>query len=342
MILIVAIFIIGCTSGTGDEGSEQSLPTTQTRERLIPENIDFDAIEITDPFVLEFGSFSFGIEPLNYEEMDPTMFFDGIFRLTDANNTLLARGENGSSEDMVVILKLFVNYEEVAFYVEGIAEADTEFVFLVPALHEVTIPLQLAIDLPEGDYSHKLTAAFFQSPHLNVSEDEGLRFYGIQMAMNYDFVYGEGGDIILTVPHQEASAQIELPVFLAVSDFIDGVDQEMLYTPFPSPLQVRRGELAELAFLGNPTARVPDVDDYVLIMMLDWHQIHPNRQPYLLFTANDSGGRLADYDTFTFLAPEETGLFEFVAIMIPNPTQESFVDIFAPLEMHRFTIEVVD
>jgi len=356
MIFIVAIFFVGCTSisETEDEGSEQPLTTTQIRERFIPEDMNADVIEITDPS--ELGSFGFGVVMPSFE-IAPTMHFDGIFRITDESEPLVAHASNGLSQDMIVILKLFVNYQEVAFYVDGVAEADTEFVFFLPALHEINIAFELAIDLPAGDYSYKLTSAFFYGPHLNASEYEDL-MRGMRMATNYDFIYGEGSEITLTVPHQEAGAQIEWQLAgLGIINLIEDIEHINFTTPnqdpelytimvAPNPLQVRRGELVELALLGNPVVMsgegIPEVEDYVIMMMLDWQQIHPNGQPYLLFTANESGGRLVDYETFTFLAPEETGLFEFVSIMVPNPTQENSVDTFWPLEVHRFTIEVVE
>lgn len=351
LIFIIMMLIVGCseTLNSGIEIPERELTITQIRDRASYQQVDPAMLTpVTEPIMLELGAIGFGVENPN-RGISPTS--GGVHHLTDRQDTLLAHVENGTEEDRIFIFKLFINYQEIPFYIGDATVADTEFTFLVPAFYEANIPFQLGIELTEGNQTYKLMAVVFEAPHLHVSDDEEL-IYSFQMALNYDLFLGAGGEITLTESHQEANYQIEWQLAgLGVIGLLDPEAEELFPSidgVLPIPLQVRRGEMVELAFLGNPVVRVTDgipdeVDDYVIVMMLDWQQIYPNGSPYLLLTANESRGLLVDYDTFTFLAPEETGLFEFIAIMIPNPTRENSPETFFPVEVaHRFTIEVIE
>jgi len=294
----------------------------------------------------------FGVRALNSNWDEP---FFGNITLDSTQDVLVAQVGHLAlgNEERTFLLKVFLNYEEVGFRPVGADSYKTELLISVPAGFEAHIPFTLGFELPEPDYTHALTVAVFENTHLHFAdfsqEDaEELWMNGIgAMALNFDVTYGVGGQINLTANYTEPLSRHEnmqfhnLQINQNFDDFSTVSGSDGIHS---SHIEVRRGEMVELAWWANPyhSEDVFDRDSYVVVGLLDWQQVEMNGEPYLLVNTEDAY-RMVDHGVFTFEAPNEVGMYEFIAFIVPNPTQALHEYTFFPLEFSwRFTIEVVE
>ena len=67
-----------------------------------------------------------------------------------------------------------------------------------------------------------------------------------------------------------------------------------------------------------------------------------NREPYFWIDVSDSPVNKGQHGHFSIRAPEKPGFYEFFAFVAPNPMGVNTGYNFFPLELHRFTLEVID
>lgn len=256
---------------------------------------------------------------------------------------------NESLVDENLILKIFYNYEEVQFQISGSDRYITEYLFLAPSGYDLTIPIQLDGDLEVNDTINKLTVGIFWNPeyYIAILDFHSDKFNDITlfpgMVLNYEINYGILGELILPVAATVPDALLDdLPFHsLEVNDDLElewGVEAVV---SSPQPWQVWAGEEVEMAFFTNPHGIIlEEIEDYLIIAMLDWHQIPINGKPYLLVNSIGTGQQ----GVFTITAPDEPGLYDFVAFMVLNPTRQRYIYTnYFPLEIStRFTLEVLE
>jgi len=341
MGLIVSSLFLGCSD------SEESTPN------MVENNTAFDLelVPIDDEelhFIAQIqdedqSGMSFMVRSL-YSDWEEAFY--GNIVLNSPKDTLVAQVGHLTLGDEArsYLLKVFINYEEVAFRPLGMGSYsyETEFLFSVPAGYEAFIPFALDFELPNSDYTHALTVVAFGDPHLHFSEVGAEWKSTVAMGLNFDVTYGDSPQMInLSVPYAQPISQYADKQFHSVQ--INQVFDISDFFQFPNyHIKVSQNEMIELAWWANPhTEEI--IENYVIVAMLDWQQIEMNNKPYLLVNVEDDDNNLVDHGTFTFQAPDEVGLYEFIAFLVPNPTQPLNVNNFFPLEItQRFTIEVIN
>jgi len=63
---------------------------------------------------------------------------------------------------------------------------------------------------------------------------------------------------------------------------------------------------------------------------------------FLWIDVSDGQVENGQHGHFSIIAPVKSGFYEFFAFMAPNPTGTNTCYNFTPLELVRFTLEVID
>jgi len=269
------------------------------------------------------------------------------FRLQTPQDRLNARINNHTPDYWSVILKVFYNYEEVDFRIQGADVYDTEFLFEVRPGYTYEIPFHLDPLIEAGDTFSKLTMVVIFEPDeyamFNVAPEMSF------MALNFEINYGsDNPPEIEKVAHEI----IKKPTWTVGSGgFGLTTSGNLTYedTGHPGrPLKALPGERIELDFAANMsgvfTNMIADTyiptTDYLIIGLLDFNQVPLSGRPFLWAPIDEN---VTHFGSFYFNAPMEPGLYDFTALIVPNPTMQMSWDSFLPLEMStRFTIEVLE
>ena len=350
IIALPIIILLYLTLNSGDNDSYLVNPNRQVGNNnhlnlILSPILDEDA-ELGISLLVLSGAIN------NLTEIYPEGHSDKII-LETPQDPLTARVGNNSESQFDFILKIFYNYKEIPFRVSGADSYETEFLFSLDSGYLLDIPLYLDESLEVDETISRLTVGIFMAPDQFSMVVEDLFIHQFSLILAFEINYGFDGELILTVDKKKPSRRIEGVVFYSLM-----VNQEWesagsgVYFP-PNPLQVRSEEEIELIFTTNMSGHAQEkLDSYLILSMLDWHQVPMSGQPYLLIDATvevpivASGEEVdstVDQGRFTIIAPNEPGFYEFVAVIIPNPTSRASNNAFSPLEMsHRFTIEVIE
>ncbi|MCL1991139.1 MAG: hypothetical protein FWG67_09655 [Defluviitaleaceae bacterium] len=292
---------------------------------------------------------SLGVAALGFE-MGPTDHFYGVIELSDVNDTLVAQTENLSTHDLYLMVKVFLNYEEVPFRVNGEETYTTEFVFFLERGYQVDIPFVINADFLAANTTSKLTVGIFADPHRELINEENhvAVFWGRSgMVLNNDLIIGndsaiqfepvEFSDIMY---RQEDRQFVDLWV---ASDF--SLNAYGFISHPELHLQVERGKEIELLFYASPFASQGyELENYLIFGMLNWQQISLNAQPFLWVDTFEHGfSHVSDHGRFTLPAIDEVGYHEFMAILVSNPEKRNSITHSFPLfTSNRLIIEVVE
>jgi len=360
-ILIAATFLfIGCTSEADGRGNSEEAVTISAESCIIERDhtADLDIRFSEDEMILSLVeetqfwedisvTTSFGIvASISESEMEATDY--GSLQLSGSDDLLVASVVNTSNEDFYYVFKVFVDYEEVPFRLEGGVEYITELFFFLERGQEVEIVFGLDMELAEENVTHKLTAGVFVDPCRQViSEDNYRDFDQRSMVLNNDLIFGSGNPTDLSVsPVFEVSLREEDDQFVDL--FIAPelrLNDDGFYRMPDFVVQARRGEPIDLSFIVSPYARgASEVENYLIIGMLNWQQIELSGQPFLFVDASEHDfDFIRDYGTFVLEGIDEVGFYDFTAILIPNPTDPVTFSNSIPLAMsNRFVIHVID
>jgi len=290
-----------------------------------------------------------------YGELEP------IFLETpqDPLTAIVLNGADGD-QSITYLLKIFYNYEEVFFRI-GSSEYMSEFVFSIDAGYRFDIPIYLDLPLTSSNTNSisKLTAGLFVYPeqlamiNLDADEENFIRFWNNNI-LNFEINYGYDAPIILTMPeYEDVTTIVDMPLAsISVTQFFDFpyvefepgfLDVEWMDSLELLHLQTTPGESIELAFVANLHSSVTEgLQGFVLISMIDWQQVIMSDQPYLYISTDPTAIEISQFGHFFVDAPNDPGFYEFVMLAIPNPTAPLSWGNYFPLEIARFTIEVVD
>ncbi|MCL2559417.1 MAG: hypothetical protein FWE07_02920 [Turicibacter sp.] len=343
---------------TGDEDLLTMIETAQfinsNRQPQSTEYLDLTFISIVEDYALHGSpgllAWSGTDRDAFIERSDYSFFYgDGFYafggmRHETPQDIFSVEISNGYSFDLNLLVKIFYNYEEVPFRVLGNEEYSTEFIFTLPALYDVMIPVQLDSQLQVNELlSSRLTVAVFLVPDLHIAEfPEFLGMFNA-MALNFEIDYGSHERKILLPPSNVETLSIEnlFAGFMINSDLEP--TGHTLYVP-PYVMRVNPGEIIDLSLIinGNELLNLEEVESYLVISMLDFHQIPMNGEPFLHIYTNDEYD-IGQHTRFTIIAPEEPGLYEFTSFVVPNPAHSTRDSNFFLLEFGmRFTIEVFE
>lgn len=291
---------------------------------------------------------SFGVSALDLE-LAPDENYYGVIELVDHADYLVAQVENIASEDFHFVLKMFINYEEVAFRVKGEEDYATEFVFLLESGYEVDIPFTLQLDLSDVDVTYKLTAGIFADPDREVMNEENLDHFWRSggMVLNNDLILGSRSDLDfertsnVTILSREEDTSFF--AFFVAPEF-RRTDYGFLAHP-EFTMQARRGEEIELLFYASPFASFDyDLEDYIIIGMLNWQQIPLNGDPFLFIDVGATEfENILDHGRFVLEGIDEVGYYDFVLFLVPHPAYRNSLNNSFPLQLsNRMIIEIVE
>ena len=329
-MIIFLLAVTGCS--TPEVASITYRPMTDIRTLDItvsPESFENVAINI----------FSYGeTEPTNLSQIH-------LKTPRDPLNLMIRNGVVGADAD--VVLKLFYNYEEVAFRIRGSNEYMTELFFTLEGGYRFDIPIYLDLPLEPKETVSKLTFGFFYFVDefaFNIEDPYPWMQGGI---FNLEINYGIDEPFILLA--EEFTEVIHYPdwtgnAFLVNQQFEltdEDIELNVFYFP-PTVIQTSPNERLELAFQAGLHGSITEpVTDILIISMLEWQQIPMSGQPFLWIPV-DKDDYALQHGFFYIYVPAEPGFYDFTAIAIPNPTSPLSWNNFFPLEIAiRFTIEVV-
>lgn len=274
------------------------------------------------------------------ERIDDRNYFYGFggMRHNSPQDLFTVFVSNGFEYDLNILVKLFYNFEEVPFMISGSSYYQTEFIFTLPAMYDVHIPVQLDSRLEVNEFlSSRLTVAYFLVPELHIGESIDFRGSSVDgMALNFEIDYGSN-DRHFHLPLTDLP-YYPLPElatgFMINRDFTPTNAGRSIQVP-PYLLQVSPGEKIDLSLVvnGNWFLTLEEMESYLVIAMLDFRQILMSGQPFLHFAASQG-----QHVPFTIVAPMEPGMHEFTALAVHNPMQplrnSNFFSVATDLSFH--------
>ena len=315
----------------------------------LPDYYELDDVEYLEQFGIEVSiRTSFGVSAADLVLLPDENFY-GVIELANTTDPIVADLSNLSTHDVDFILKVFLNYEEVAFRVEDQETYETAYVFHLERGYRLKFEFTLPEFLVSENSTHKLTVAVFPDPNRELLTEENYHWLDWRdWALNNDLVVGSGGDI-----HFETPEFLELTSRAENENFIDFFVapqfelNEWGLTASPElNMQVQRGEDIELLFYTSfrGSTRSIELENYLIIGLLNWQQVPLNGNPFLFVEALEQEFDLVrDHGSFIIDAIDEVGLYDFVVIMVHNPKHFNTIYNFFPLvTSNRLVIEVIE
>lgn len=284
---------------------------------------------------VEFGEFAeeYANFPAGYTlqvENGTDLTTDGVVFLEKANDDLYVQFTNRSQMDSEFVLKLFLDYSEVDFFVEGVSYSEYEFQLDNGAGVQIPIQIDSQIDLQT---SHMLTVGVFAAPNKYASDlDLMSNSYG--MVATFEIV-SPGGSRTCDVQTQfEEPAKFLKSQFGGVmlnEDFAAEDTDQVLYPP--KEVTLSPGEKKSFAYrIGNYSGEV------LLIVLVDWKQIPLNGADYL---AIENKPGYMGFGQVEITAPMEKGKYEVAAFAVEAPFEPRSVEnFFSHDTAYRFTLSV--
>jgi len=329
ILLLIGYFTLQGILNNDSMGIQDKIPPNQNRIATDITHLDLTFLPVSDDDKNK-GELVLGVyEAKSY----------GIIHLETPQDLITIQMSNTTLDELNLLLKVFYNYEEIPFQILGADKPNTEFLFTLEGNYQIDIPIQLSEELHVNETISRLTVGVFIAPEYFVGNNddfsENLRAVS-GLTLNYEINYGSNDELILPTPAFEITTESEFGGFAIHSNKEPPGDGSLWF--FPNSLVVTRGEEVDLTFFAN----VQNTEDYVIVSMLDWVQIPMNDQPFLWVKPQNNAFNVGQYASFTITAPDEPGFYEFLSFLVPNPIDSTSFETFAPLEMVRFTIEVVE
>lgn len=315
IIRALTLFCILCMAGCGSTNKEQT------------KAIDGRENDFADEYRNYGGEFLvLGL----VNDTEPTE--SGVVYLNSITDNLNVQFANLTDNDSEYILKLFLDYKEIEFYING--ELTDKHIFQAKAGESLVFPINLysAIEL---NSSHFVTVAVLTAPNKHAKTIERMsNSYG--MVLSYELAPKNGNSSIETeITFDEASEYLELTYqgLVLNSDF-DTSGNTMVRFP-DKEYVVKAGDTVKLAYrAGN----YENVEDILIVVLVDWRQQSINDADYLHI--RNSPGYIS-FGTLEFTAPLEAGEYEVTAFVAEQPFNLKNFDSFHTHDTaYRFTLTV--
>ena len=323
LALSLTLFLGACTDNS-------QTPSTPTPSNEIP-NIN-NGDELHD-WAKEYSHLGTGLTlgVVNDHELtyDGVVFLD---KITDTLNVQFANLTDTSSE---YVLKVFYDYEEVSFSVNGSDTFVSDHIFTVNTMTSLIIPIMLDDNL-SFDNSHLLTIAILTAPNKHaVDLDMMSNSYGV--CSTYELANRNETRQINAKPTAIGTAmflEITYQGLMLNTDF-DAKDDNQVFFP-PKEIKTGSGETVRLAYrAGNYDENTGDV---LFIVLVDWQQQGFNDNPFI-YISNNPG--YMGYGEIEITAPIEQGKYDITGFIVRNPYELRNADIFELNDTcYRFTLVV--
>lgn len=285
------------------------------------------------------GKNDFADEYINYGDMlvlglvnDTELTENGVVYLDSISDNLNVQFANLTKNNSEYVLKLFLDYKEISFYING--ELTDSHIFQIEAGKSSVFPINLDSSV-ELSSSHFLTIAVLTAPQKH-AKDSNLMSNSYGVVLSYELAPKNGDRIMLSNEIcREPLEYLKLNYqgLMINSDF-EQIDNAIVQ--FPSNDYVAKpGESIELAYrAGN----YDNAEDLLIIVLVDWQQQTISNAEYI-YTRNSPG--YISYGTLNFDAPLEAGQYEVTAFVVDQPFNLKDSDSFHTHDTaYRFTLTV--
>ena len=337
--MIVAFFLVGCETDSHDNFNLRPVD-----EDMLAHMAEIEATGTE----FAIGGI-YGISALK-NEINPYEDFYGVIELEKATDYLVTNIGNASTHDLDYLFKVFLNYEAIPFRVLGEGDYKKNFTFSLERGYQVDIPFTLDFELSGEDSKQKLTVVFIVDPFQEIiNEDNHYLFWGrTAFALNNDLIIGSGSNSIqFDVPmDSEIIYRVEDTQFVDLFIAPNFELNEWGFLDIPEfKIQVQRDEEIELLFYASPFAPSGyELENYLIIGLLNWQQVELSGNPFLFINVEKKElENILDHGVLTLDAFDEAGMYDFIAILIPNPSIPNSLTNSFPLAIsNRFVIEVIE
>lgn len=285
------------------------------------------------------GNNDFADEYKNYGDMlvlglvnDTDLTENGVVYLDSLSDNLNVQFANLTENNSEFILKLFLDYKEISFYIND--ELTDAHIFQTEAGESYVFPINLDSSV-ELSSSHFLTVAVLTAPQKH-AKDSNLMSNSYGVVLSYELAPKNGDRKTLSneiCMEPLKYLKLNYQGLMINSDF---EQTENAIVQFPSNDYVARpGESIELAYrAGN----YDNAEDLLIIVLVDWQQQTISNAEYI-YTRNSPG--YISYGTFEFAAPLEAGQYEVTAFVVDQPFSLKDSDSFHTHDTaYRFTLTV--
>lgn len=257
---------------------------------------------------------------------------NGVVYLESLTDNLNVQFSNLTDTDSEYILKVFLDYKEMDFLLDGKVVSD--YIFQAKAGEALVIPIVLKDDMG-FETSHILTVAVLTAPNKHAAEiDLMSNSYG--MVLSYELAKRDAERQVNALSKaEEPQGYLEMGFqgLMLNQDlkFVDGAPAK-----FPEKeLLTEPGETVSLAYrAGN----YENTDDILFVVLVDWEQQNVNDSPYT-HIINKEG--YVSYGEISFQAPTEPGKYEVVAFIESAPyALRDFETFHTHDTAYRFTLVV--
>ncbi|MGG5358927.1 MULTISPECIES: hypothetical protein [unclassified Enterococcus] len=286
------------------------------------ESSDITYTEFKETFGEDAWGHQLGIVNPEYGPMGENLIWDS------ETEQLIVEFDNFTS-DAEFRLKLFWNYQEVEFSVDG-GQMKNHYTFSLNYTERIELPINLSdnagIDVNNEGFLGFLTANIFIEPNKSQKDLKLLDhdYVGIN-SVHYVF-----SDIDMADYDREKifNPQLFQPYKNFPEDYftlnVTTEYDELLNIPSTS-ITVKKGEKIDFNFvLGDGTGE--KIDQYLLFALLGNDQIEINEQAMLhlhLPLDEHSENTIPQTGIFSIIAPKESGTYEFIAYAVGLPVEKS-------------------
>lgn len=263
---------------------------------------------------------------------DTDLTENGVVYLNTISDNLNVQFANLTDNDSEFILKMFLDYKEIEFYMNG--ELMNHYIFLAKTDESLVFPINIDSNI-ELNNSHFLTVAVLTAPQKHAKESDIMsNSYG--MVLSYELApKSEKRVIESTDTFDEPLEYLELNYqgLMLNSDF---EKTENTSVKFPSKnYTVKSGEKIQLAYrAGN----YDNAEDLLIVVLVNWQQQSINGADYI-YIRNSPG--YISYGTLEFATPLETGEYEVTAFVVDQPFNLKDSNSFHTHDTaYRFTLTV--
>jgi len=256
----------------------------------------------------------------------------GVVYLNSITDNLNIQFANLTDSDTEYILKLFLNYVEIPFFMDG--NYMDSYVFTAKSKESLIIPVSLDENI-SFENSHILTVAVLTYPGKYAYKSEVMsNSYGL--VMSYELANKNGGRYLAEKTKAKEPMEYLRLEYQGLMLNMDFATEENVPVNFP-PYQIKAkpNDTVNVAYrAGN----YENAEDVIIIVLVEWEQKEINNENFL-HIVNKTG--FMSFGHIEFITPLEKGEYEITAFIVESPYDIKNSDNFHFHDKaHRFTLIV--